>query len=252
MIRVGTSGWTYKSWKGTFYPETLNQRKWLEYYSTVFESVELNTTFYHIPKAKITAGWKDRTPDSFVFSAKLARLITHRKKLLDCKEPVEWYFQEMQPLKAKIGVILIQLPPSLSRDEERIKTFIPRLPAGYRFVFEFRNKEWYNDGVFTLLDNNALGFCIHDDQGKETPLVATSDLVYIRFHGYKTRYGGLYPDDVIQQWANRIYKWNSEGKHVYAYFNNDMNGYAVKNAKGIIELLRRQERKAEDKGRQSG
>jgi uncharacterized protein YecE (DUF72 family) len=237
MIRIGTSGWSYKHWKPVFYPERLPQRKWLEYYAERFDTVELNASFYRIPSPKTAEGWRNRTPDGFLFSVKMSRLITHVRRLHDCEEQLHWFFEAMAPLDKKISVFLIQLPPSLNPDREVLEPFIRGLPPGNRYAFEFRNRDAYGGAASEVLAGNGMGFCIHDLEGSPTPMTITADFVYVRFHGFSGRYSGSYPDSVLKTWSQRMSSWSAAGKDVYVYFNNDIGGSALTNARSLLGFL---------------
>jgi uncharacterized protein YecE (DUF72 family) len=237
VIRIGTSGWTYKHWKGSFYPEGTPQRRWLEYYAGRFDTVELNASFYHIPKAATVRGWAARTPAGFRFAVKVSRLVTHVHRLVDCRDPIEWFFRELEPLKDKVAAYLLQLPPSLTPSVELLESFFPLLPAGYRYVLELRNEQTYSGSIPELLEKHGITFCIHDLRGRETPLRITSKLVYVRFHGANGRYSGSYSDEALRQWAERLRSWSSSGREVLVYFNNDVGGHAVRNAETLRRLL---------------
>jgi uncharacterized protein YecE (DUF72 family) len=183
MFEIGTSGWTYKHWKGNFYPENLPQRRWLEYYTEHFKTVEINASFYHIPKASTARGWAERTPADFRFSVKVSRLITHVHKFKNCDDTVEWFFRELEPLKEKVSAFLFQLPPSFSPEPGVLESFIATLPHGNQYVFELRNPSCYSGPIPELLRSCEIAFCIHDLSGLKTPPITTSSLVYIRFHG---------------------------------------------------------------------
>ena len=199
--------------------------------------MELNASFYRIPKSSVSEGWYRRTPENFRFAVKVSRLVTHVHRLKDCKDSLEWFFENMAPLKEKASVFLLQLPPSLVPDRGLLREFTGLLPAG-RYVFEFRNKECYDQPFVDVLREVGIGFCIHDFPGRESPLWVTSDFAYIRFHGYKQRYGGDYPEDELEKWAEQIGAWVDEGLDVFAYFNNDAEGNAVKNALFLRNLLK--------------
>jgi len=236
LIRIGTSGWTYRHWRGRFYPKGLAQKNWLEYYAERFNTVELNASFYRIPKSSVAEGWNRRTPAGFRFAVKVSRLITHMHRLKNCEDSVEWFFRDMAPLSGKISVYLLQFPPSFVPDEDLLRGFMKLLPTG-RYVFEFRNKDCYTGQIADTLREIEAGFCIHDFPGRESPLWITSDFVYIRFHGYRQRYGGDYPQSVLGNWAGKIRGWSDEGRDVFAYFNNDAGGNAVKNAVSLRNML---------------
>jgi len=237
MIRVGTSGWTYKHWKGDFYPEDVPQRRWLEYYTKHFSTVELNASFYRIPKAATARGWAGRTPAQFRFAVKASRLITHVHRLSGCEETLQWFFRNLEPLEEKVCAYLFQLPPSFSPQPELLESFLSLLPPVNRYVLELRNAECYAGPVPELLAKRGVGFCIHDLKGRETPEVVTSSLVYVRFHGPGGRYAGSYSDEALERWASRISSWSDQGRDVLAYFNNDVGGDAVRNARTLREKI---------------
>ena len=239
MHRIGTSGWTYKHWKGNFYPDSIPQKRWLEHYSEHFDTVELNASFYRIPKASTSKGWHHRTPAEFRFAVKASRLITHVRRLDGCGEALDWFFRELEPLRDKICAYLFQLPPSFSPQPERLESFLSLLPPGNRYVFELRNPACYSGAVPELLESSGVTFCIHDLAGRESPQLVTSSLVYIRFHGTTGRYSGSYPDSTLRQWASLIRSWSAQGKEVLAYFNNDIGGHAIQNARTLKQMLSR-------------
>lgn len=239
MTRIGTSGWTYKHWKGDFYPEKLPQKRWLEHYAESFDTVELNASFYHIPKASTARGWAERTPPDFRFAVKVSRLITHVHKLRGCEETVEWFFRELEPLRDKVAAYLFQLPPSFSPQPERLETFFSLLPYNNRYAFELRNPESYSGAVPELLERYGIAFCIHDLPGRETPDIVTSSLVYVRFHGTVGRYSGSYSDAELELWASRIRSWSDQGRDVLVYFNNDIGGHAIRNARTLYNKINR-------------
>ncbi len=234
---LGTSGWSYEHWKEVFYPLDLPKKKWFEYFTNHFSTVEINASFYRIPTAKVTQGWYDRSPLNFRFSIKMSRLITHVKKLRNCTEEINWFFSSFEPLQSKIAVYLIQLPPSLNYDPGRLNEFLYLLPQ-YSYALEFRNSSWYRDDIYDLLSQRGVAFCIHDMQGLQTERVVTSEMLYLRFHGYSGLYGGDYPDSVLKDWAHFIKEQHARGNSILGYFNNDIGGFAVKNCKRLEELTR--------------
>ncbi len=251
-IYIGTSGYYYRHWIGRFYPEKLVKDKWLEYYSKFFDTVELNTTFYHLPRAKTLEGWIRKTPPAFLFSVKVHRLITHIKKLKGVRSDFYGFIKVIKPLKIfnRIGCILHQFPPTLEYDTSFLKDYIDLLPKGYKHVFEFRNAEFFNDTIFLILKENQVGLCISHMRGLETPPVATTDFVYFRFHGPEERYRSAYTDEQIKNFSKLIWGFVLEDKTIFAYFNNDFNAYAVENAiilrKCILELVNSKKMEEED------
>lgn len=240
-LYVGTSGWSYKHWHGIFYPQDLKPDKYLEYYTTRFSCVELNSCFYHLPQKKTIDGWIIRTPGSFIFCLKLSRFITHQMKLLNVDEALQKFFGVFEGMKEKMGPILVQLPPQLSYDEPRIVYFLELLKKQYnqyRFAIEIRNKTWINDNFFDLLGQNAVAFVIADS-GKRYPYheAVTTDFVYLRLHGREQLYASDYSENDLQQYADKISGWLNDGKEVWVFFNNDYHGYAVKNAEKLKDLV---------------
>ncbi len=251
-IYIGTSGYYYRHWIGRFYPEKLVKDKWLEYYSKVFDTVELNTTFYHLPRAKTLEGWIRKTPFHFLFSVKVHQVITHIKKLKDVRSDFYGFMKVIKPLRVynRIGCILHQFPPTLEYDTSLLRDYISLLPKGYRHVFEFRNAEFFNDTIFLILKENGIALCISHMRGLFAPPIATSDFVYFRFHGPEERYRSIYNDEQIEDFARLIWNFLLEDKIVFAYFNNDYNAYAVENAislkKSLLKLINSKQIEDED------
>ncbi len=238
-IYIGTSGYYYRHWIGRFYPEKLSWGKWLEYYSKVFNTVELNTTFYHLPRAKTVEGWIEKTSANFLFSVKVHQDITHIKKLRDVRNDFYGFMKVIKPLKVhdRIGCILHQFPPTLEYDIFLLKDYVDLLPKGYRHVFEFRNAVFFNDTIFMILKERGIALCISHMRKLLAPPVATADFVYFRFHGPKERYRSLYSQEQIDEFARLMWNFWLEDKTIFAYFNNDFNAYAVENAISLRESI---------------
>lgn len=234
---IGTSGWNYKHWKDRFYPDDVAKKRWLEYYAEHFNTVELNASFYRIPKPETCEGWYTRTPETFRFAVKASRLLTHSKKLKDCDDIVAWFFDAIAPLEEKAPVVLFQFPRNFVPSADRLERFFALLPENYRYVFEFRNSECYEGEIPEALQEHNIGFCIHDFPEAETPHLVTSDTVYLRFHGYESKYAGSYPDEVLREWAQTLQQWEGEGKTSFVFFNNDAEANAVKNATSLSEMV---------------
>lgn len=234
-IRIGTSGWYYDHWKELFYPVELPKGKWLEYYTEHFDTVEINNSFYHLPKEQTLQRWHELAPDGFLYVVKANRYITHIKRLKDASEPLERFFERIYLLRNKLGPVLYQLPPSLHKDLDLLESFIEILPDRPPAVFEFRHESWYSDDTFELLGKSGIGFCIHDMPGKESPRVVTSDIIYVRFHGTTGRYSGGYTKSVLRRWAEWLKEQATKASNIYAFFNNDIGGHAIKNAKQLKE-----------------
>lgn len=236
QILIGTSGWYYKHWYGFFYPEDIAKNKWFKYYTENFDTVELNNSYYRFPTESAVKKWYDSSPDNFVYAVKMNRYVTHIKKMKDVERQTGDFLNTVSALKKKLGPILFQFPPTFKKDLEVLKAFVPLLKKQKQCVFEFRNKSWYDDECFSLLDKNKISFCIYHMGDIETPRVITGDMIYIRFHGTSGKYGGTYPDEILKEWADWLKK-NKKGKSCYAYFNNDLNAYAVNNAKTLKKIL---------------
>ena len=236
-IRIGTSGWHYKHWIGNFYPQGWPASKMLGYYCERFDTVELNNSFYHLPKRPALESWRDSTPAGFCFAAKGSRFLTHMKKLKDPEQGLERFFGAIDILAHKLGPILFQLPPNWEIDFDRLKIFVQHLPRHHRYAFEFRNDTWSVPQIYDLLAQNNIAYCIFDLAGTQSPIEVTADMVYVRLHGPGGKYQGSYTDNALSQWAKRIYNWRREQKSVYIYFDNDQAGYAAENASKLKTLV---------------
>jgi len=230
-IHIGTSGWNYKHWKRTFYPEELTQKKWLEYYTARFKTVEINNSFYKLPPKSNFDKWRISVPEDFIFSIKVYRYITHMKKLIDSEETLELFFDNVSALKEKTGPLLFQMPPGFKFDLKRLTEFIKKLSPKFRYTFEFRNHGWWNDETYRVLEDNNISFCQFQLAGSMTPRIVTSDLVYIRLHGPTQHpYQGSYDNNTLAEWSKQFRIWRKQGKEIYCYFDNDDSGYAAWNA----------------------
>ncbi|HEX5172015.1 MAG TPA: DUF72 domain-containing protein [Cyclobacteriaceae bacterium] len=236
-IHVGTSGWNYKHWIDNFYPTTIKSNELLEYYSLFFDTVELNSSFYHLPSQTTFRSWRENTPDHFLFSVKGSRYITHMKKLKDVNDAVDKIIDHSQLLAEKRGPILFQLPPGWNVNERRLDSFLKILPRGLPYAFEFRNHSWYDPIVYSLLEKYNCAFCIYELNGHLSPVTETGDFVYIRLHGPAGKYQGRYSNAALRIWRDRCREWVDAGKDVFIYFDNDQNAYAVYNALELKELL---------------
>ncbi len=242
LIHIGTSGWSYWHWE-EFYQGTLFQDR-LPYFAQYFSTVEVNATFYRLPKETTIKNWYKNTPKKFIFAVKVNKYITHIKKLDDIKEPMELFLQRMAPLKQKLGPILLQLPPSLKINYDLLAECIADLPKDYAYVFEFRNATWLTDEILDLLKNHNIAFCINDFNGILSPLEVTAKFVYIRLHGSISAYRGSYSEQQLIEWASRILEWNSQKLPVFIFFNNDEKGYALYDAGRLQKLLSKKRSKS--------
>lgn len=240
-IRIGTSGYSYPHWKDIFYPSSISQSHWLEHYAKFFDTVELNVTFYRQVKKEVFASWYKRTPSNFLFAIKGSRYITHIKRLKDCKDSLKIFFDNALPLKEKIGVILWQLPPSMKSDTKVLHNFCNTLNEegymNYLHTFEFRNSSWFNEEIYKILRKFSIALCIAHSPNWKKEEIITADFIYLRFHGGEVLYGSEYSDEELKEWAMKVKKWKEKGKKIFAYFNNDYGGFAVKNAITLKKLL---------------
>lgn len=238
QVRIGTSGWIYPSWRGTFYPEDLPSRKYLEFYANTFPTAEVNYSFYHLPKPETYARWAAQVPEGFVFSLKAIRLITHTKRLEEVEELWETFVHSACALGPRLGPVLLQFPPSFRCDRARLEAFLKtaslsRVPL----VFEFRHESWFIEEVYRLLRRHNAALCIADSPGYPRRDVVTADFVYFRFHGRTDLFASNYSHAELQAEAKTIRQYQRDGLKVFVYFNNDALGHAVDNARALIRLL---------------
>jgi len=238
-IIVGTSGWNYDHWKGSFYPPELKQKEWLDYYAGRLTTVEINNSFYNLPSEKTFRKWAEMVPPGFIFSIKASRYITHMKKLKDPREPLERFLDRIEVLEERQGPVLFQLPPHWNANPERLEAFLDELSGNIRSTFEFRDRSWWNDRIYGILEERNAAFCIFHLTGEQSPKEVTADFVYIRLHGPADAYEGLYDKETLSGWAGAASAWAASGKDVYIYFDNDQNGYAAMNAMQLREMTER-------------
>jgi uncharacterized protein YecE (DUF72 family) len=229
-VRIGCSGWNYAHWRERVYPKGLPQRRWLAHYAGLFDTVEVNSTFYRLPRRSAVAGWVEQSPSGFVFAVKASRYLTHLKRLTDVGSGIERFYERIEPLveSPKLGPVLWQLPANFHRNDERLASALAALPPG-RHCFEFRHESWFADAVYSLLRAHGAALVIGDTP--QRPFQAhelTADWTFVRFHhGHRGR-NGNYSQRELEEWARRLERWRSRAD-VYAYFNNDWNAYAVQN-----------------------
>jgi len=254
-VYIGCSGWRYASWRGPFYPDTLPASQWLGYYASQFGTVELNNTFYRLPEKSTFAGWRAATPDGFTIAVKASGYLTHRKRLRAPAEPLARLFGRAAALGPRLGPILYQLPATLRHDASLLRRFLtglatqgarllesnrkagqPRVPQ-LRHVIEFRDASWYRPDVFEAIQSAGAAVCLHDMPGSAIADGPHKPFVYVRFHGTEGKYSGNYSDGVLSGWARRLKRVLVEGHDVYAYFNNDLGGTAVQNARTLIRYV---------------
>jgi uncharacterized protein YecE (DUF72 family) len=234
MIYIGTSGWQYDSWKKKLYGGA-PKRTWLELYASRFPVVEVNNSFYQLPKEETFERWKAETPNGFRFAVKASRFITHIRRLTDCREPVNLFWSRATHLGDKLGPVLFQLPPNLGVEAGRVREFLALLPRAMRPAFEFRHASWQTDEVLELLDGAGAAWVLADRPGWRVPLVLTGGWSYVRFHQGRATHPG-YTRRKLQTWADRIA--GLDAKDVFVFFNNDQFAAAPRDAETLSDLLR--------------
>jgi uncharacterized protein YecE (DUF72 family) len=240
---IGTSGFSYAHWKGNFYPAELATAKQLEFYTTHFNTVEINSSFYHLPKQKTFESWLTRTPDDFRFVIKGSRYITQFLSLANTEEAVEKFFEPAAALKHKLEMVLWQLPPRLKADDERLENFIRVLKKNKvakkkRHAFEFRHASWFTESIYEVLKKHNYGFVIAHSNRWPSAEAVTADFIYLRFHGAPQLFYSNYTDEELAAWGEKAKKW-ARGRDVFGYFNNDAGGFATKNAETLRNFLRK-------------
>lgn len=239
-LYVGTSGWQYRDWRGRFYPPRLPLSRWLEHYAEVFATVEVNNTFYRLPEESTFRDWRRRTPEDFVFVPKVSRFLTHLKRLLDPEEPAELFMSRAKLLGDKLGPLLVQLPPRMRADPERLNRALAAFPSGVRIAVEFRDRSWFVDEVKAVLSSRNAALCLADRRDEpQSPLWRTADWGYLRMHVGTSRPESCYDDKALGAWARRLAELWKPDEDVFAYFNNDHLCCAVWNARTFAEMAHR-------------
>lgn len=237
-VRVGCSGWNYRSWRERVYPKGCPASRWLEYYATLFDTVEVNSTFYRLASRDAVARWIEQTPPDFVFALKASRYLTHIKRLANLETGIAKYYERIEPLTGtpKLGPVLWQLPENFHRDDDRLAAALAALPPG-RHTLEFRHASWFTEDVYALLREHGVALTIADHP--ERPFQShemTTDWTFVRFHYGKRGRRGNYSEAELEQWARRFEEWRPRVE-ILAYFNNDWEAFAVKNALWMRERL---------------
>jgi uncharacterized protein YecE (DUF72 family) len=239
-IRVGCSGWNYKAWANRFYPAGLPSSRWLSHYVSVFDTVEINNTFYRLPPRETFAAWRRQTPAGFCIAVKASRYLTHLKALRDPEPPLALLFERARGLGPRLGPMLYQLPPRLGLDLPRLDTFLAALPRVRTHgvpVIEFRHPSWYVPETFARLAARGVSLCLHDHRDGPYDGPWTGPILYVRFHGTSGRYAGRYDREPLERWAGRLARAAAGGQDVYAYFNNDPDAAAPENAQMLRALI---------------
>jgi len=239
MVDVGTSGWQFDNWKGHFYTSGTPKADWLPVYADTFDSVEVNNTFYQRPDAEKLQRWRRQTPNSFTFSIKANRYITHLKKFIDPEEPLQTLYRSLEPLGDRMGPILFQCPPNWHQNVDRLENFLDQLSDHHRHAFEFRDSTWFHPATLDALTRHDAAFCIYElGAQRRSPIAETGQFVYVRLHGPETAYEGAYPEEALTAWARRVRDWSRDGYDVFVYFNNTSGeGHAPFDARRFRHIL---------------
>ena len=234
---VGCSGYSYDGWAEGFYPPEVPKKRWLEYYAEHFDTVEINSSFYHLPKESTLKKWHQGVPGNFRFTLKGSRYVTHQKKLNDVRDAVRIFYDAAGLLKGKLACILWQLPGNLHKNLDKLESFCKTLSDDFRNVIEFRHNSWFGDDTSELLRHYGVAFCvISAPDGLSDEAVKTTNRVYIRFHGIQKWYDHDYRQVELEHWANKLKALHPD--QIYAYFNNDINANAPRNAAAFMKLVR--------------
>lgn len=241
-IHVGCSGWVYKHWRGIFYEHGLPQKRWFQRYAEEFDTVEINNSFYRLPSCETFEKWQKQAPRGFCYAVKANRYLTQAKKLKECEEPMERMMAAVRCLGHSLGPMLYQLPPSMKINLQRLETFLKILPHGVTSVFEFRNTDWYRSETYELLDRYSASFCVHDMPGSKSERMAVGPIAYVRFHGGGGKYWGRYSDEGLLSWTDWIVEQARQGRDAWCYFNNDIHGHAIEDARTLKAMVRQMAR----------
>lgn len=240
-IHIGTSGWSYKHWKEIFYPKELKPTEWLTYFANTFSVTEINASFYRLPLKQTVEGWLNKVPDNFLFCPKINRYLTHIKRLKEPEEPLERFFNVFEPMKNRMGPVLVQLPPTLKFDygvADNFYTVLKKHYGAYRFAMEVRHETWLAEDSLTLMAKYDIAFVI-SQSGKGFPYAetVTATDIYVRFHGPAELYSSCYSNEELQAFASLFKKWHKQKHKVWAFFNNDVHGYALQNGRTLAAML---------------
>jgi uncharacterized protein YecE (DUF72 family) len=230
-VLVGTSGWQYRDWRGTFYPQKLPQSKWLEHYAGCFQVVEVNNAFYRLPEARTFTQWAERTPDDFVVGVKASRYLSHIKRLQDPAEPVARFMERARCLGPKLGPVLLQLPPTLRLELGRLDETLSLFPDDVRVAVELRHDSWFVDATRSLLEKHGAAFCLADSTQRQTPVWRTAPWGYLRMHEGRATPHPCYGRQALTHWAERLAQQWSADEDVYVFFNNDHRACAVRDSR---------------------
>jgi uncharacterized protein YecE (DUF72 family) len=234
---IGTSGWTYDGWRGSFYPEEIAKKDWLRWYGEQFPTAEINGSFYRTPSLEAVKAWREQTPGDFLFAWKASKFITHWKRLTEkCENSLELMETRLKVLGRKLGPVLFQLPARFKADRERLAGFLKMLARRRTYAFEFRDASWYEPPILELLADHNIALCLSDHRDAPAPWKVTAKHVYIRGHGPTGEYKDRYPKRTLETWADHIRRWRRKGLNVYCYFDNDQKTAAPRDARRLMEM----------------
>jgi uncharacterized protein YecE (DUF72 family) len=238
QVLIGTSGWSYRSWRGPFFPREVMIKHHLQFYATQFSTAELNGVFYRTPTVEAVRAWRDGTPDDFIFAWKASKFITHWKRLTEkSRNSLALMETRLRILGRKAGPVLFQLPPQFAANRERLAGFLKLLKPKRRYAFEFRHASWYERPILDLLREHDISLCLSDHHDAPAPWQVTASFVYVRGHGPGGRYKGSYSDKTLHEWAGKIAGWQRQRRDVYVYFDNDQKSAAPFDALRLMRLL---------------
>jgi uncharacterized protein YecE (DUF72 family) len=242
-IHIGTSGWSYRHWKGIFYPPKLKATEWIRFYSDHFNCTEINGSFYRLPTEETVMDWAKKVPKDFIFWPKMSRFLTHMKKLNEPEEPLQRFFGIFKPMKRMMGPVLLQLPEILKFNYDKAEHLYRLMKIKYKkydFVMEIRHPSWLQEESLTLMMKYDIGLVI-SQSGERFPYseMITAKNIYIRFHGPHALYASSYSEHMLKEFAKKIKGWERKGHVIWAFFNNDVHGYALENAKRLMKVLKK-------------
>jgi uncharacterized protein YecE (DUF72 family) len=242
-IHIGTSGWSYKHWKGIFYPHKLKATEWIRFYSEHFQCTEINGSFYKLPTEETVIEWTKKVPGNFLFCPKMSRFLTHMKKLNEPEEPLQRFFGIFEPMKKMMGPVLLQLPGILKFNYDKAEHLYSLMKKRYKkneFVMEVRHDSWLQEKSLTLMTKYDIGLVI-SQSGDRFPYseMITAKNIYLRFHGPDDLYASSYSDEMLKDFAKKFKRWEKQGHVIWAFFNNDIHGYAIEDAKRLLEMLKK-------------
>ncbi|WP_026632133.1 DUF72 domain-containing protein [Dyadobacter alkalitolerans] len=239
-IHIGTSGWSYKHWKGIFYPNEMKPTDYISFYADHFSVSELNGSFYKLPTQETVLKWITMVPEDFLFCPKMSRYLSHMKKLHDPEEPLQRFFNIFEPVKQHLGPVLIQLPDNVKFNEAVVRPFYELLQSDYsdyRFAMEVRDESWFSDESLKLLKKHKVTLVFAQSEKFPYYEEITAKDIFIRFHGPESLYSSSYSDETLKEYALKFGEWVKQGHEVWAFFNNDVGGHALQNGAKLKELV---------------